>query len=81
MLYRSQSFLTDIFDGPTASFAWTTIEDSIVGQGSLVVIPEWAEIGFVSEMNCKQFQTAESRFVVRPRGQSGKDVLTATRHH
>jgi glucose-1-phosphate adenylyltransferase len=28
--------LTDTFDGPAASFAWATIEDSLVGQGSLV---------------------------------------------
>jgi len=28
--------LTDTFDGPTASFARATIEDSLVGQGSLV---------------------------------------------
>lgn len=28
--------LSDIFDGPTASFARATIEDSMVGQGSLV---------------------------------------------
>jgi glucose-1-phosphate adenylyltransferase len=28
--------LSDTFDGPTASFARTTIEDSLVGQGSLV---------------------------------------------
>ena len=29
--------LTDTFDGPTASFARATIEDSLVGQGSLVI--------------------------------------------
>lgn len=35
---RNQNWpiLTDTFDGPTASFARATIEDSIVGQGSLV---------------------------------------------
>lgn len=29
--------LTDTFDGPTASFARATIEDSLVGQGSLII--------------------------------------------
>lgn len=33
---REWPILTDTFDGPTASFARATIEDSLVGQGSLV---------------------------------------------
>ena len=33
---RERPILTDTFDGPTASFARATIEDSLVGQGSLV---------------------------------------------
>jgi len=28
--------LTDTFDGPTASFGWALIEDSLVGQGSVI---------------------------------------------
>jgi len=111
--------LTDTFDGPTASFARATIEDSLVGQGSLVTdakirrsvigrnvhiehgveidecvildgtrigskarlrrvivdrynaIPQSAEIGFVPEVDRKQYQTTQSGLVLLARGQSG----------